>query len=362
MTTKYCKIIGCEKVATRKGWCDMHYRRWKNHGDPLYKQAEKRCSECWGKIFKNGLCRECYERKQLANFKGRLVDGKKLCLVCDGPHYGNGFCKKHYNRLRNNGNLSAKKVSDLDGEEWLPVAKDGFEGIFVSSRGRAKSCKKRDEVLLKTQMKIVGASKAPVLIAYPGGLELRVGRAVLLAFGNNEHDDATVVFKDGNGGNCAIENLAWYGRNYLIGKRIKEAELSNHPLADCFLRFWHGEHQVINGWLESLIDPVRAYLYRCFDRSKYWNLKHDLDDFVQQTLYDIFIALYRGMFAGFEAIKPWVFTIAGAVFKRFLKIRVHKPLNHIDEYGRENSLADIVGFTHPSAELVAICHEERIYA
>lgn len=339
----------------------MHYRRWQKHGDPLYKRHEKRCAECWGKLFKNGLCQECYDRKQLANFKGRLVDGKKLCLVCDGPHYGNGFCKKHYNRLRNNGTLSAKKVSDLDGEEWLPVAKDGFEGIFVSSMGRAKSCKKRHEVLLKTQMKIVGASKTPVLIAYPVGVELRVGREVLLAFGDNEHDDANVVFKDGNGENCAIENLAWYGRNYLVEKRITEAEQSDNPLADCFLRFWHGEHQVINRWLESLVDPVRGYLYRCFDRSGYHHLKHDLDDFVQQTLHDIFIALYRGMFAGFEAIKQWVFAIAGSVFKRFCRIRVHVPLDLVDGDGRAMSLVDIIGFANPSAELVAMCREEGLY-
>ena len=31
---KKCSIEGCEKPSRARGWCDMHYRRWKTHGDP----------------------------------------------------------------------------------------------------------------------------------------------------------------------------------------------------------------------------------------------------------------------------------------------------------------------------------------
>lgn len=35
MVPKICSIDGCEKTARRRGWCEMHYGRWRRHGDPL---------------------------------------------------------------------------------------------------------------------------------------------------------------------------------------------------------------------------------------------------------------------------------------------------------------------------------------
>lgn len=31
-----CSIDGCEKPHWGRGWCAMHWTRWKRHGDPLY--------------------------------------------------------------------------------------------------------------------------------------------------------------------------------------------------------------------------------------------------------------------------------------------------------------------------------------
>lgn len=31
---KQCKEEDCQKVVSGRGWCAMHYRRWKKHGDP----------------------------------------------------------------------------------------------------------------------------------------------------------------------------------------------------------------------------------------------------------------------------------------------------------------------------------------
>lgn len=30
----YCKIDGCEKKLFSRGWCQMHYIRWRKHGNP----------------------------------------------------------------------------------------------------------------------------------------------------------------------------------------------------------------------------------------------------------------------------------------------------------------------------------------
>ncbi|WEX10290.1 helix-turn-helix transcriptional regulator [Chelativorans sp. AA-79] len=32
---RICKIPGCDKAPKARGWCSMHYDRWRVHGDPL---------------------------------------------------------------------------------------------------------------------------------------------------------------------------------------------------------------------------------------------------------------------------------------------------------------------------------------
>lgn len=34
-TTRICSIEGCGKKSFGHGWCNLHYRRWRQHGDPL---------------------------------------------------------------------------------------------------------------------------------------------------------------------------------------------------------------------------------------------------------------------------------------------------------------------------------------
>jgi hypothetical protein len=31
-----CSIPGCEKPSAGRGWCNMHWTRWRKHGDPTY--------------------------------------------------------------------------------------------------------------------------------------------------------------------------------------------------------------------------------------------------------------------------------------------------------------------------------------
>lgn len=31
-----CSVDGCERRSSARGWCHMHYERWRRHGDPLH--------------------------------------------------------------------------------------------------------------------------------------------------------------------------------------------------------------------------------------------------------------------------------------------------------------------------------------
>lgn len=65
-----CTVDGCTKTGTRiiRGMCEMHYRRWRAHGDPTI-------------VVKPG--RKTKDR-------GCDVDG------CRAPHKALGMCVRHY--------------------------------------------------------------------------------------------------------------------------------------------------------------------------------------------------------------------------------------------------------------------------
>lgn len=64
-----CKEDGCYKSVSARGWCSMHYKRWRLHGD--------------------------------VNHQPVLVVAR-LCSVdsCRNPHFGHGYCSTHLRRVR----------------------------------------------------------------------------------------------------------------------------------------------------------------------------------------------------------------------------------------------------------------------
>ena len=36
-----CIVDGCAKPSIARGWCHMHYQRWRTHGDPLVVLIER---------------------------------------------------------------------------------------------------------------------------------------------------------------------------------------------------------------------------------------------------------------------------------------------------------------------------------
>jgi hypothetical protein len=65
MTTSQCGVADCDRKHYAKGWCMVHWKRWRKHGDLDHGRRTR------------GVC---------------SIDG------CDRPHSNKGWCKSHYMR------------------------------------------------------------------------------------------------------------------------------------------------------------------------------------------------------------------------------------------------------------------------
>lgn len=81
--TRLCSITGCTKPHMARGWCQMHWCRWRRHGTPHTTLATR----------SDGTC-------QADN--------------CTQKHVARGYCTKHYQRLTATGSPDCKPSRDID--------------------------------------------------------------------------------------------------------------------------------------------------------------------------------------------------------------------------------------------------------
>lgn len=74
---KSCKVKGCKRPYRAKGYCNVHYKKWRlgelpkgrfgtcNYGVNKLKRGEKK--ECLKPVFQRGLCEEHYQAKFAKN-------------------------------------------------------------------------------------------------------------------------------------------------------------------------------------------------------------------------------------------------------------------------------------------------------
>lgn len=105
-----CKIAGCVKVAKRRGWCHMHYSRWRSTGDSLktkkgawdesaserlLRRSTPAVSGCivwtgacdkdgYGKFTKKGWPDRAHQAAFVAS-NGEIPDGQIVRHTCDNP-------------------------------------------------------------------------------------------------------------------------------------------------------------------------------------------------------------------------------------------------------------------------------------
>ncbi len=112
-----CLVADCPTdKRLLKGYCQLHYRRFKTTGDPLKtindvkrenKPTDCLVDDCSAIPYAVGYCHNHYRR--LRNYGDPLATdlstrpyGTKKCSIegCDKKHNAKGYCCKHYNRFK----------------------------------------------------------------------------------------------------------------------------------------------------------------------------------------------------------------------------------------------------------------------
>lgn len=121
MNPKICSVEGCERESRARGWCGLHYDRWRNHGDPLVAGVDylvkawlKRslprricvvdgCEHDAPYKAEGGLCHVHYERWwRNGDLEYRRSPGRSVCRLegCSQPVNSGGLCGIHSKRLK----------------------------------------------------------------------------------------------------------------------------------------------------------------------------------------------------------------------------------------------------------------------
>lgn len=115
-----CSVPECCKPARARGWCKLHWKRWRQHGDPnagAYRPLDCRCSVAgcdrtpkrwwkkkltvcdlhWRRLYSTGTAQ--IREDKFSSWVQCSVDG------CDKDARSpkSGMCEMHYYRLRRNG-------------------------------------------------------------------------------------------------------------------------------------------------------------------------------------------------------------------------------------------------------------------
>lgn len=129
-----CAVDGCPDPVYSRGWCEMHHKRWRRHGDvradtPKRGTEQRLCSVegCRNPVDARDLCHGHYQRWQRHGDPQPelpLTRRKQpeYCTVegCTRITQAKGFCGTHYTRWREHGDvLAGVPIRIAEGQGWL---------------------------------------------------------------------------------------------------------------------------------------------------------------------------------------------------------------------------------------------------
>ena len=198
-----CSVQGCEKIAVTRKMCDMHYTRWRKHGDPLA-GARRKVQPCSVEGCPNpGEARTLCHGHYLAllrrgEWPTRLLSDRqpRTCAVrdCGRRMHSRGLCKSHLDRLSSKGDVQAD----------IPIRK--VEGIGYLKHGYRY-------IPVPTGLRHLTGGE-------PSSAEHRLVMAAFL--GRQLEPDEVVHHRNGDRSDNRIENLELWSVRQPKGQRVED--------------------------------------------------------------------------------------------------------------------------------------------
>lgn len=133
--TAACAVAECGSPAMARGWCSMHYQRWRSHGDATHTPlrhgspaAEERtcsvadCERILVPPHGRGMCGLHYKR-WMRNGAPVVRRKRNVCAIdgCELLCEGRGWCSKHYTRWKRYGDPAHRLPGEVvDGKRVCP--------------------------------------------------------------------------------------------------------------------------------------------------------------------------------------------------------------------------------------------------
>lgn len=160
MADRLCSIDECERVHYGRGYCQMHYSRWRTHGDPLLGAAVRNPDQCIvdaceKKPQAKGMCPMHYQRVRLYGSidpsfppprpRPRRT-GIEPCEIdgCEKPIIARGWCTAHWTRWKRHGSPVAQVRGEVaNGKRVCCDCKEAVavEDWYVTPAGKFIKCR-----------------------------------------------------------------------------------------------------------------------------------------------------------------------------------------------------------------------------